>query len=368
MILPKITQGQLNDDVLSKQIISIIDSVAQTHRIDKEKCLTLLDNISLREMPYLMEKARYLTDSIYLRDVFFRGLIEITNICSQACYYCGLQSNNTSAHRYRMSEEEIMKTVEVGYQLGFKSFVWQGGEDAFCTDEWLSALIKKFNEKYPDCVVTLSIGERSKESYQKLYDAGFKRYLIRHETASKSLYQKLHPSFMSWDNRMECLRNLKEIGYYTGTGFLINPPYQTNKDLVEDLLFVQDFQPHMCGIGPFIPHPDTKFKSEDNGTGDQSAVMMALVRLLVPEVLLPATTALATVDPEGRLKGLNSGGNVVMPNLTPANIRQFYEIYAQKKNWGDEAAENVKKAQADIIRCGYQPSLTKGEHISNKEN
>lgn len=367
MILEGISLKQFNTDEVSNKLIQLIDSLALSHHIDAESCLYLLNHISLREVPYLMEKARMETDIHYGKEVYFRGLIEITNICSQACFYCGLQSNNTKAQRYRMSSDEILETVEVGHQLGFRSFVWQGGEDSALTDEWLCVLITEFKERYPDSVVTLSVGERSRESYQKLFDAGFERYLIRHESASKSLYEKLHPSYMSYDNRMECLKNLKAIGYWTGTGFLINPPYQTNEDLVQDLMFVQDFQPHMCGIGPFIPHPDTKFKDNDNGTGDQSVVMMALVRLLVPEVLLPATTALATVDPQGRLKGLKAGGNVVMPNLTPANIRQFYEIYAQKKNWGDEAAENVKKAKADIIDCGYIPSLTKGDHSSCKE-
>ena len=367
MILQGITLMKNNDDALSKTVIGIIDALNQTHRIDRKECLFLLDHISLREMPYLMQKARELTDSIYGKEVYFRGLIEITNVCSQGCYYCGLQSNNTLVHRYRMSESEILDTVEVGYQLGFRSFVWQGGEDAALSDAWLCALIRKFRSGYPDCVVTLSIGERSKASYKALYDAGLDRYLLRHEAASKPLYEKLHPEWMSYDRRMQCLKDLKEIGYWVGAGFLVNPPQQKNSDLVEDLMFVQEFQPHMCGIGPFIPHPDTKFGNEATGSGNQSAVMVALVRLIVPEVLLPATTALATVDPLGRAKGLNAGGNVVMPNLTPANIRQFYEIYAQKKNWGDEAAEHVRKATTDIINCGYSPSLSRGDHITYKE-
>jgi biotin synthase len=367
MILPGITLKLSNDDLQSKQIVEMIDSLSKTHKIAQEECMYLLDHLSLREVPYLMSEARALTDQIYGKDVFFRGLIEITNVCSQGCYYCGLQSCNPLIHRYRMSEKEILSTVETGYQLGFRSFVWQGGEDSALTDEWLCSLIEKFKISYPDCVVTLSVGERSRDSYQALYDAGLDRYLLRHEAASKSLYEKLHPQWMSYDHRMQCLQDLKDIGYWVGAGFLINPPYQSNADLVEDLMFIQRFQPHMCGIGPFIAHPDTLFKDEESGNGDQTAVILALVRLIVPEVLLPATTALATVDPLGRSKGLNAGGNVVMPNLTPADIRKFYEIYAQKKNWGDEAAENVKRAIRDIEDLGYVPSLTRGDHSSYRE-
>ncbi|KAF0224587.1 MAG: biotin synthetase [Erysipelotrichaceae bacterium] len=367
MILPNITQNYVNDDHQSNIIMEMIDTLAKSHIISQGVCEYLLDHISMRELPYLMMKARELTDQIYGKEIFFRGLIEITNVCSQGCYYCGLQSGNNLVNRYRMSETAILSTVEEGYQLGFRSFVWQGGEDAGLTDEWLCSLIRKFRADYPDCVVTLSIGERSRASYQALYDSGLDRCLLRHESASKSLYEKLHPQWMSFDHRMQCLQDLKDIGYWVGAGFLINPPFQKNADLVEDLMFIQRFQPHMCGIGPFIPHPDTKFRDEEAGYGNQTAVMLALVRLIVPEVLLPATTALATVDALGRSKGLNSGGNVVMPNLTAPDIRKLYEIYAQKKNWGDEAAENVKRAIRDIEELGYIPALTRGDHISYKE-
>lgn len=367
MILPRITNKMNNDETESKIIINLIEVLSESNHITLTDCIYLLDHISLQELPFLMKKAREVTDLNYGKDVYFRGLIEMTNVCSQGCYYCGLQSNNNKAQRYRMSESEILNAVKTGYHLGFRSFVWQGGEDANLTDEWLCSLIIKFKSEYPDCAVTLSVGERSRASYQALYDAGLDRYLLRHETASKELYEKLHPKWMSYDNRMQCLQDLKEIGYWVGAGFLVNPPGQTNADLVEDLMFIQRFKPHMCGIGPFIPHPDTRFKDEKAGTGDQSAVMLALVRLIVPEVLLPATTALATVDIAGRSKGLNAGANVVMPNLTPPTIRKFYEIYAQKKNWGDEAAENVKKAIKEISNLGYVPSLTRGDHSSIKE-
>jgi biotin synthase len=367
MILPKITQQLVNDEQQANVIINMIDHLAQTHHLSEQDALYLLDHLSMKEFAYLMEKSRLLTDQIYGKEVFFRGLIELTNVCSMGCYYCGLQCTNQQVQRYRMSAQEVLATVETGYQLGFKSFVWQGGEDSALSDEWLCDLIRQFKFNYPDCVVTLSIGERSRASYQALYDAGLDRYLLRHEAANKALYQRLHPEWMSYDHRMQCLSDLKEIGYWVGCGFLVNPPTQTNEDLVADLMFIQEFKPHMCGIGPFIPHPDTPFKNDIAGNGDQTAVMVALVRLLNPEVLLPATTALATVDPKGRLKGLNAGGNVVMPNLTPADVRKFYEIYAQKKNWGDEAAENVKRAKQDIENLGYQPALTKGDHISAQE-
>jgi biotin synthase len=367
MILPGITQGLANPDPLTHQIVRLIDKLADKHTLTPAEYLFLLDHIGLTELPYLCSQARALTDKVYGKHVFFRGLIELSNICSQGCYYCGLQSNNQNVHRYRMDKEQILSTVKVGYDLGFRSFVWQGGEDPFFTDEFLCDLLKEFKASCPDCVVTLSIGERSRASYQALYDAGLDRYLLRHETASPELYAKLHPASMAWQNRMRCLHDLKEIGYWVGAGFLINPPYQTNADLLLDLLFVEAFQPHMCGIGPFIPHPETRFNEEKNGSSDQTIALLALVRLIVPEVLLPSTTALGTVDPNGRAKGFGAGGMVVMPNLTPPEIRKFYEIYAEKKNWGDEAAENVRKSIASVEAAGYVASLTRGDHASYKE-
>lgn len=367
MILPGITQNLINTDLMSAQVVKIIDTLASSHTLLPKEYLFLLDHISMRELQYLMTKARECTDRIYGKNVFFRGLIEISNICSQGCYYCGLQSDNNHVSRYRMQEEEILSAVAEGYRLGFRSFVWQGGEDPYFTDDRLCSLIRIFKSKYPDCVVTLSIGERSRSSYQALYDAGLDRYLLRHETASPDLYAKLHPATMSFAHRMQCLRDLKEIGYWVGAGFLINPPHQTNADLVHDLMFLQAFQPHMCGIGPFIPHPETRFNQDLNGSGDQTAALLAMVRLVVPEVLLPSTTALGTVDPNGRAKGFAAGGMVIMPNLTPPEIRKFYEIYAEKKNWGDEAAENVRKSIAVVESLGYTAALTRGDHISYKE-
>jgi len=367
MILPGITRKAFNPDQIAIQVTDLIDQLSLSHTLSKQEYLYLLNHLSLRELPYVMEKARALTDAIYGNNVFFRGLIEISNICSQGCYYCGLQSNNPHVSRYRMSVAQILETVAEGYRLGFRSFVWQGGEDPYFTDEILCALIRTFKTDYPDCVVTLSIGERSRESYQALYDAGLDRYLLRHETASPELYAKLHPSSMSFEHRMQCLRDLKEIGYWVGAGFLINPPHQTNEDLLLDLMFLEEFQPHMCGIGPFIPHPDTRFNHETNGSSDQTAALLALVRLIVPEVLLPSTTALGTVDPDGRAKGFAAGGMVVMPNLTPPEIRKFYEIYAEKKNWGDEAAENVRKSVASVESLGYTAALTRGDHVRYKE-
>lgn len=367
MILPGISTHSSNDDETSAAILSLIDTLANHHRLTKDEYRFMLDHLSIRELPYLTSMARDLTDRVYGRQVFFRGLIEISNICGQGCFYCGLQSSNASVHRYRMSEEQILATVDEGYRLGFRSFVWQGGEDPYFDDDRLCALIRSFRKNYPDCVVTLSIGERSRESYQRIFDAGCDRYLLRHETASQSLYEKLHPSWMSYSNRMRCLEDLKDIGFWVGAGFLIGPPGQTNDDLVEDLMFIESFQPHMCGIGPFIPHPDTKFRAMPHGTADQTVVLLALVRLIAPEVLLPSTTALGTVDPQGRMKGFGAGGMVIMPNLTPVDVRKHYEIYAQKKNWGDEAGENVRKSIATVTELGYVAALTRGDHASYRE-
>lgn len=311
---------------------------------------------------YISEKARKVREAYYGKDVYLRGLIEISNICRNNCYYCGIRSGNTNCERYRLSKEQILSCCDIGYELGFRTFVMQGGEDPFYTDELIVSIISDIKKKYPDCAVTLSLGEFEKESYQKFFDAGADRYLLRHETADKAHYEMLHPAEMSFDHRMQCLRDLKEIGYQVGCGMMVGSPYQTTEHLVEDLRFLQEFRPEMVGIGPFIPHHDTQYADCPAGTVDMTLRLLSVIRLILPDVLLPATTALGTIDPRGREKGILAGANVVMPNLSPSDVRGKYLLYDNKICTGDEAAECIRCMAMRIASVGYETVVARGDH------
>lgn len=291
----------------------------------------------------LADRAREIKERYYGHDIFVRGLIEFTNCCRNDCLYCGIRRSNRNCDRYRLTRDEILSCCQSGYELGFRTFVLQGGEDPYFTDERLVLIVREIRLHFPDCAITLSVGERSKESYQALFDAGAERFLLRHETADEEHYRKLHPGDMSFSNRMQRLRDLKEIGYQTGCGFMVGSPYQTYECLAKDLLFIEDFRPEMCGIGPFIPHMDTPFAGFENSTVPNSVeltcFLLSIIRIIHPKVLLPATTALATIDPRGREKGILSGANVVMPNLSPGEVRDKYMLYDNKACTGEEAAE-----------------------------
>ena len=309
----------------------------------------------------LREKAVEKRRDIYGDTVFVRGLIEIGNICKNDCLYCGLRKSNSRCERYRLTREEIVACADEGAELGFRTFVLQGGEDPFFTDEYLTVLIKEIKRRHPDCAVTLSLGERSKESYQALFDAGADRYLLRHETADKTHYGKLHPNEMSFENRMKCLAALREIGYQVGCGFMVGSPYQTEKELAKDLKFIETFRPDMCGIGPFIPHAQTPFADQKAGTAELTCYLLSVIRLIYPNVLLPATTALGTVDPQGREKGILSGANVVMPNLSPVSVRKKYMIYDNKICTGEESAQCKDCLQRRIQSIGYTIVTDRGD-------
>ena len=310
---------------------------------------------------FLMIKADEVRKEIYGNKIFIRGLIEISNICKNNCYYCGIRGANTSCQRYRLTPEEILGCCKTGYELGFRTFVLQGGEDAFFTDEILCELIKKIKALYPDCAVTLSLGERTKESYQKLYDAGADRYLLRHEAVDVELYSKLHPENMHLENRIECLRNLKKIGFQTGCGFMVGAPFQTSRHIARDLKFIEEFKPHMCGIGPFVPHKDTIFKDEKQGSTELTCYLLSIIRLIKPNILLPATTALGTVDPMGREKGILSGANVVMPNLSPESVRGKYELYNNKISGGAESAQCLNELKNRMEKIGFVIVTERGD-------
>ena len=297
----------------------------------------------------------------YGTDVFLRGLIEFTNVCQNDCYYCGIRKNNAQAQRYRLTQEQILHSCENGYRMGFRTFVLQGGEDPRNTDAWVCSMVDKIKTAHPDCAVTLSIGEQSRASYQAYFDAGADRYLLRHETASDAHYRRLHPEEMSLANRKRCLFDLKDIGYQVGAGFMVGSPWQTPKELVADLRFLQELQPDMIGIGPFIPHHETPFADKQSGTLELTLRMLSILRLLFPYVLLPATTALGTISPIGRELGLKAGANVMMPNLTPTDARKHYDLYDNKICMDEEAAKCRLCQEGRVRSVGYQIVSDRGD-------
>lgn len=311
----------------------------------------------------LAEYADKVRRKYYGNKVFMRGLIEISSYCRNDCLYCGIRRSNRNAERYRLNREEILSCCENGYKLGFRTFVMQGGEDSYFTDDFMCSLISEIKHKYPDCAVTLSLGERSMESYRRMTESGADRYLLRHETASAELYGKLHPPAMSLENRIECLFNLKKLGYQVGAGFMVGAPFQTTQDIIKDLRFLQELNPQMIGIGAFIPHHDTPFADEKAGTLELTLRLLGILRLMFPEVLLPATTALGTIAPDGRERGLKTGCNVVMPNLSPVDVRKKYSLYDNKICTGEETAECVVCLQRRIESAGYKISSERGDAL-----
>lgn len=293
--------------------------------------------------------------------VYVRGLIEFTNYCKNDCYYCGIRHGNTHAQRYRLSKEQILSCCQEGYLLGFRTFVLQGGEDPYYTDEMICGIVSEIHRQFPDCAITLSIGEKPRESYQAYFDAGADRYLLRHETADEEHYKRLHPDSMSLRNRKECLFALKEIGYQVGAGFMVGSPWQTTENLIADLRFLQELQPDMIGIGPYINHAETPFADKPNGSMELTLRMLSILRLMFPYVLLPSTTALGTIHPLGRELGLKTGGNVVMPNLSPVNVRKLYELYENKICTGEEAAQCRGCLERRVQSVGYEIVTDRGD-------
>lgn len=337
-------------------------------KLEKERGLTLaeyeylIENRTEKYADILAEKAVKKRKGIYGTDVYIRGLIEVSNYCKNNCFYCGIRRENKNCERYRMSKEQILSCCKIGYPLGFRTFVLQGGEDAFFSDDFVCDVVRSIKKEYPDCAVTLSLGERSFESFKRLYDAGADRYLLRHETAQKEHYQMLHPPEMSYENRIECLKNLKKIGFQTGCGFMVGSPYQTNKNIAADLKFIEEFKPEMCGIGPFIPHKDSPFKHCSAGSMELTLYLLSIIRLICPDILMPATTALGTVDSFGREKGILAGANVVMPNLSPEYAKSKYLLYDNKLSSGAEAAENKMMLEKSLESIGYKAVTDIGNH------
>ena len=345
----------------SAELVALVDQLASEHHLDDEGYRTLLANRSPELAELLAEKAVEAREPIYGKKVFVRGLIEISNICKNDCLYCGIRRSNTNVERYRLEPDTIVDCAREGWELGFRTIVLQGGEDAYYADEVLGDVVRRICESCPDTAVTLSMGERNRESYQHLFDAGASRYLLRHETANPEHYARLHPATMSWEHRMQCLRDLREVGFQVGAGFMVGSPFQTMEHLVQELRFVEDFKPDMCGIGPFIPHHDTPFRDEPAGTLDMTLYLLSLIRLIYPNVLLPATTALGTIDPRGREKGMLAGANVVMPNLSPVAVRKQYELYDNKICTGEESAQCKGCLGLRMNLIGYEISVDRGD-------
>lgn len=344
----------------------MIDRLVKNNNLSDIELKTLLESNKFDDI--LKKEADTVRKEYYGNDVYIRGLIEFTNYCKNNCYYCGIRRDNNKVNRYRLDKNDILECCKEGYSLGFRTFVLQGGEDRYYTDFLICDIVSSIKEKYPDCAITLSIGEKSKESYKAYFNAGAVRYLLRHETADEQHYQKLHPESMSLKNRKECLFNLKEIGYQVGSGFMVGSPYQTTENLISDLRFLQQLKPDMIGIGPYITHLETPFNEFTNGSLDLTLRLISILRLMFPYALIPSTTALGTIHPQGREMGLKAGANVVMPNLSPVSVRKLYELYENKICTGEEAAQCRGCLERRVEMAGYKIVTNIGNVSSLIEN
>lgn len=331
-------------------------------KLSHEEWTVLLSTFTEEDRACAAEMAREIAQERFGRDIWFRGIVEFSNCCKNNCYYCGIRRDNSRVARYRLTEEEILDCCAQGHALGFRTFVLQGGEDGWCTDGRMAAIVSAICRAFPDCAVTLSIGERSRESYQRLFDAGASRYLLRHETADEAHYGRLHPPELSWKNRMRCLKDLKEIGYQTGCGCMVGTPGQTPELLAREMEFLTAFQPHMVGMGPFLPHRDTPFRSEAAGSAETTLLLLSLCRIALPDVLLPATTALGTARGDGRQLGVLAGANVVMPNLSPLSVRRKYMLYDNKAGTDFDARAGLEALGAQMAAIGYRLAPGRGDY------
>lgn len=348
-------------------MLDLIEKLETLHSLETHEYEILIKNRNDESAKLLRKTADKIRREIYGNKIFVRGLIEISNICRNDCFYCGIRHGNKNCQRYRLTPEQIISCSDEGHELGFRTFVLQGGEDSFFNDEMLGGIVREIKSRHPDCAVTLSMGERSFGSYKFLRSCGTDRYLLRHETADKNHYGKLHPSSMSHENRIECLKNLRGLGYQVGCGFMVGSPFQTEKNLAMDLKFIEEFKPDMCGIGPFIPHKDTPFKDFKAGTLELTCYLLSIIRIIYPPVLLPATTALGTIHPTGRELGILSGANVVMPNLSPVNVRKKYELYDNKICTGEESAQCRECLNGRMKKIGFEIVTARGDIKGSEE-
>ena len=347
--------------------IERIDAMARGERLPRAEMADLIRTHTPEVRAYAASLARGICEANFGRAVYTRGLIEISNVCKNDCLYCGIRRSNRNVRRYRLNRDEILSCCAAGYRMGFRTFVLQRGEDGYFSDERLTEIVRAMRLGWPDCAITLSLGERSRESYQALFDAGANRYLLRHETADPAHYGRLHPPEMSFDNRMRCLYDLREIGYQVGCGSMIGSPFQTAENLADDLIFMQDFHPHMIGTGPFLPHRDTPFRNMPAGSAEETLFVLSLIRIAHPQVLLPATTALGTAEEGGREMGVLAGANVVMPNLSPMAVRGDYMLYDGKLGTRDPAEESLRALALSMEKIGYRLACARGDYPGMEE-
>ena len=341
---------------------ALIDKLDEQKSLSHEEWVALFEGYDNEDREYAAGLARDIAAAKYGKKIFIRGIVEFSNICKNDCYYCGIRRSNGCAQRYRLDEEDILACCDEGYEIGFRTFVLQSGEDGAFPPARMAEIVKRIKSKYPDCAVTLSIGELEYDDYKLLRDAGADRYLLRHETANKAHYEKLHPGEMSFEHRMNCLKQLKELGFQTGAGMMVGSPYQTADCLADDMGFLCSFKPHMIGIGPFLPHKDTPFRDRNKGSYELTLFLLSLCRIMLPEVLLPATTALGTIDPRGREAGVLAGANVIMPNLSPTAVRKKYMLYDNKICTEDSSSDCRFCLQARMKSIGYEVAVTRGDY------
>ena len=346
--------------------LELIELLNRQHRLDEAQWARLFETYTPEDLDMAMTLAREIAENNFGKKIYFRGIVEFSNICGNDCYYCGIRCSNRNVTRYRLTGEDILRCCAEGYAAGFRTFVLQGGEDSWFTDARMCGIIGAIKEEFPDCAVTLSLGERSRESYQAMFDAGADRYLLRHETADEAHYARLHPARQSLANRMRCLRDLKDIGYQTGCGIMVGSPGQTPQTIAKDMVFMQEFRPHMVGIGPFLPHQDTPFRGEPAGSVRTTLFALALCRIMLPRVLMPSTTALGTVDSDGRKMGVLAGCNVIMPNLSPLDVRKKYMLYDNKAGTDLTAAQGIALLRSQMEEIGYEVVVGRGDF--GKEN
>lgn len=342
---------------------ALINKLYELNDLTENEILYLLLNMDTDSQQYLFKLADISRKKFYEDKVYVRGLIEFSSFCKNTCKYCGLRRQNKTAQRIRMTKEDIISCCNAGYSLGIRTFVLQSGEDSFFNNNKLADIVTEIKRCFPSAAITLSIGERDKESYKRLFEAGADRFLLRHETADKSLYNDLHQG-MSFENRLRCLRDLKNIGYQSGSGFIVGVPGQTDQTIAKDLILLKELYPSMIGIGPFIPHPLTPLSNYPTGSVKKTLWCMAIARLLVPDALIPVTTALAVLQPsDGWDIGLKAGANVIMPNLTPPKLKESYEIYKGKSILQDSAKKDLERINKHIKKSGYKTDIGRGDHV-----
>lgn len=340
----------------------LVDKLKEEQTLTTEEFRHLLTHCDAETLDYINRKAREVATARFGHGIYIRGLIEISNCCRNNCYYCGIRKGNTQVERYRLGKEEILDCCEQGYAAGFRTFVLQGGEDPAQTDAFIEDVVCALRQRYPDCAITLSLGEKTAETYRRFFRAGANRYLLRHETFAPDHYRLLHPAEMRIAHRIRCLHALKQAGFQTGTGIMVGSPGQDVDQLIADILFIRQFRPEMIGIGPFLPHRDTPFANQSPGTLEQTLLLLSVFRLMHPAALIPSTTALATLSPSGRERGILAGANVVMPNLSPAKQRSKYALYDNKASWGAEAAEGLALLEETLKRIGYNINYERGDY------